>query len=64
MFLYDDIVTMLDREQMNCADISDDEEEDEESSEEMSDDAASKDEKRRSGVFRSIIDLYLGYLDD
>ena len=57
LFMYDEIIRML--EQMDCADVSDDE--DEGPSEETSDDAASisKDERKRSGELRSIIDLYL-----
>ena len=58
LFMYDEILCML--EQMDCTGVSDDE--DEGPSEETSDDAAStsKDERKTSGELRSIIDLYLG----
>ena len=57
LFMYDEIIRMV--EQMDCTGVSDDE--DEGPSEETSDDAAStsKNERNRSGELRSIIDLYL-----
>ena len=73
LFMYDEIIRML--EQVDCANISDDEDEESKLSEETySDDAAStskgKDERKRSGVremldeLRSIRDLYLGMEED
>ena len=67
LFMYDEIIRML--EQVDCAKISDDEDEESKLSEETSsDDAAStsKNERKRSGVremldeLRSIRALYLG----